>query len=407
MNNYIEFGNSENRNIVFCLVDRTSIISDSWANEIVKNISDYTISNITIKRYNILQGFDENQLLRVASLKYNFGIVLSTGTEFINGTNFFDSVEELIKKDFFIAGHILDRKDAFYELHHQCYIVNLQYYKSLDYPMIGDIHLGKKNFQIEPIRSEENYHDDYTPLWVKPGNEYRSYNHLCHGWNIISTALNNNLPIEIFDNNIRDNKIYYYPEHSNDFYKHFQYISYKEKFCVTEHVHSKNSESTNIFKKTKYDQVVIPASGIGYTDFVSENGTIIFYDYNDKSLEYWKSKYKKENCIIKFVKFDMLGKDLPLSDLLDINNKNTFINLSNIFCYEGTISFSNLRYRIYKENQMLNKIINDLPDSIINFTLRAASGFQELLLTGPANEFKETDIKNIIKPTWRYNTDWL
>lgn len=28
---------------------------------------------------------------------------------------------------------------------------------------------------MEPIRSSDNFHDDYTPLWIKPSDKYKKY----------------------------------------------------------------------------------------------------------------------------------------------------------------------------------------------------------------------------------------
>jgi hypothetical protein len=157
----------------------------------------------------------------------------------------------------------------------------------------------------------------------------------------------------------------------------------------------------------QYDQIVIPASGTLYANLISNNGKIVFYDYNNQSLEYWKSNFKNENDTVKFINYDMLATDMPLDSLLDVSINNTFINLSNIFCYEGTTSFANLKYRLYKENQLLEKIKTVLPESTINFTLRAASGFTNLQLTGKAKHFTTINISDIKKPTWHYNQDWF
>jgi len=122
--------------------------------ELIKNQADGVLSNLYKKGYTVFQWVDEDALINhVSTLGYEFALVVSTGTEFINGTAFFDALSNLITKDFFVAGHILDRGDAYYELHHQCYVINLKYYKQLGKPEIGKQQLGAKHKQWMPWRS--------------------------------------------------------------------------------------------------------------------------------------------------------------------------------------------------------------------------------------------------------------
>ena len=91
--NVVKFQQFKNP-IVFCFVDNTHIYSSSWACELIKNISDFTISNTFSKGYDILQGQDEDVLLRAAAdYGYKSAVVFSTVTEFINGQAFYNAVE--------------------------------------------------------------------------------------------------------------------------------------------------------------------------------------------------------------------------------------------------------------------------------------------------------------------------
>ena len=189
--NIVEYRNPLSKNnLVFCIVDDVDTYKNNWIKEIIKNLADFTVSNLYTKGYDVFVGYDEDILLKhVTDLKYNYAVVMSPGTEYINGLDFFNELEKLIQKDFFIAGHFLDRKDAYYELHHQCYVINLKDYADLDYPCIGGISPGSEHHQRSPVRSLENIHDDHTPTWIKPGETFKKYNHKCHGWNIVSKAL--------------------------------------------------------------------------------------------------------------------------------------------------------------------------------------------------------------------------
>ena len=366
--NVLEFNPGWDRDIVFCFVDNTRHYEGN-IRSLMKNQADGTLANIYNKGYTVYQWVDEDALLRYATSKgHKWAVVFSTGTEFINGTKFFDALTQLTSKEFFIAGHVLDRGDAFYELHHQCYVVNLDKYKKLDYPKIGKQELGSNHIHIIPKRSKENIHDDYTPTWVQYGEHTREeYQHKCYGWNILSTAFDNKETVLVFDDNIRDNKIHFYPESPVDFNKQLSWAYYRLNYCQKDFVHTENTEVTHLPVK-QYSQIVTPASGVWFEDYVTDNAVVIMYDYNQTALDYWKEHAPKiKNVTYKFVLCDLLttGK---LDEHIDLNITNTLVHLSNIFNYEGTNFFYSLDYRRYKENELLDRLKN----VEVYFNLRAS-----------------------------------
>ena len=359
-------------NIVFCIVDDISTYTNQEIKTTIRNILDFTISNLYIKGYRVLIGTDEDELLKSIS-GYQYAVVMSPGTEYINGYAFFDALDNLLKKDFFLAGHVLDRTtyNAYYELHHQCYVVNLNYYRELNQPAIGKLEYDVVHTQIEPLRSLENFHDDYTPRFVSHGNDCKTYTNRCHGWNALRLAFENNLPVIVFDESIRNNKKHYYPEVEQDYYKHKDYIEYKLNFCEKEFVHTDNTEWSNGISEL-YNQVIIPASGYLYLDLIDQ-GNVIFYDYNQRALDYYKENcIRKENINYKFIKTDLLNS-VELVDHVDPTLK-TFVNLSNIFCYEGTVAKYSLQHRLLAQNNLVEALKNKVKNIDINFTLKADDG---------------------------------
>jgi hypothetical protein len=389
--------------IAFCCVDYTHSIKSAWVKELTKNIADYTISNVYGKRYNVFVGLDEDELLKyVTDLGYNYAVVFATGTEFINAKEFFKAVENITSTDFFIAGHILDRGEAYYELHHQCYIVNLETYKELDYPFIGKQDLGCRHTQIEPARSTYNIHDGYTPTWVKTGWKERHYNHKCHGWNIISIALSKEYNVQVFDDAIRNNKRYYYPESLKDFNKQLGWSYSRKNYCETELV---NKEHTDLFTvpDLDFEYVITTASGTWYVDYISKDKpvTVLVYDYNQAALDYWKTHEPAlRNVTFKYLKIDLLGQS-NINDLLPQTDCKTILNLSNIFCYEGNSMFASLDYRLYQENQLLDEVP---PNYYVLFSGRSYIGFADEINYG--QQLRKTNINELTKPTWHMNSDW-
>ena len=366
--NIIEFNPGWKTDIAFCMVDNTRKYQSN-IREFMKNQADGTLANIYNKGWIVYQWIDEDALLRhAANNGHNWAVVFSTGTEFINGTAFFDAVLTLTKEEFFIAGHVLDRKDAYYELHHQCYVVNLEKYKEFGCPEVGRQELGTVHTQDMPIRSEQNFHDDYTPIVVVCGFEKKQYNHKCHGWNILSKAFEIN-QVQVFENNIRDNKRHFYPESPVDFYKNLSWAYHRLNYCHDTFVHTNNTETVHLPIK-QYDQIVTPASGVWYGSYLTDNATVIIYDYNQASLDYWKEHAPViQNVNYQFVLCDLLGQDSLADYIQPVSN--TLINLSNIFNYEGTNFFYSLDYRKHKETELLKAIENVCPSAEVYFSLEA------------------------------------
>jgi hypothetical protein len=415
-NNIIEFKSTNKQSkIAICCVDRTPAAANSWIREIVKNQADYTISNVAGKFYDVYQGLDEDELLcYVADLNYEFAVVFSTGTEFINGYDFFKQVELYTVTDIALAGHILDRDDAYYELHSQCYYINLSIYNAQGRPIVGDTQLGQTHQQIKPNRSVENFHDDYTPLWISKGAALHEYNHRCHGWNILSNYLAADLKIIAFSDDVRKTKIHLYPEYVYDFNKNVGWVYYRQNVCATCFVHKDNTEWE--FTKTNLNvrQVITPASGLWHAPLLTNDQMkVVFYDYNLSALEYWKQHAPKSNNVeYTFVHLDLLGEAVDFTKIIDLTLLDqTIFNLSNIFCYEGTACLYNTNYRIYKENQILQHIKDIAPDSYIAINMRAGGTFYSAAdLHGEvtlAKDIRLTDVSKLKKPTWRMNSDWL
>ena len=436
--------------IVYCIIDKTNLYTHN--KEVIKNISDWTIQNITILGYKVLVSPDEDSLLKeAATTDAKYAVVISTGTEFINGYNWFDEVEEFCREGFFLAGHILDRKEFYYELHDQCYIINLDSFKLLGQPTVGKAEHFSPHLQIEPFRSEENLHDDYTPTWVKRGGNIKQYQHRAHGWNLLSIGFKNNLSVKVFDEKLRSNKHHYYPEYDS-YFNQSAFLYQRQGFCNGMALYLGNSETViSVPVQNNIKQLVVPASGLNWVKYLEENGydenTLVeFYDYSFLTLEYmqhliksWDGNNYKEFALNYFQnKFNFINANIPYCgsitediipnwkhivdtvkikfrwlDLLDSNNDlswitdGAIINVTNIFNYIGTATVRSVRERVFLENLFISRIQEIAPNATVIFTRRAADGFidsdqNKAIL---AKDLKLTDIEQLKKPTW-HMYDW-
>lgn len=390
--------------ICFLLIDDTYLIKDTYIKELIKNVSDYTISNITDKGYDLFHGQHEDlSLNQLSDLDYTHCVVFTTGTEFINGEAFFEIIENYIQNDFLVAGHVLDRKEAYYELHKQCYIINFSLYKKYNKPIIGKEQLNTKHRQTKPWRSKDNIHDDYTPIWVNGGEDQMDYNHKMHGYHILSTAFDNDIPVLVFDNSIRQHKKYHY----YDSLEELSWLYFRQSHAQTTFVHRNSNEFPPKDFANKVTEVFTPASGDWWFNNLDleHKCKVIFYDYNQKSLDYWKQNCKEHvNVTYEFVLIDLLSMELDLTQYLKTNNP--LINLSNIFCYEGTTAFANLKYRLHRENKLISHIIDKFPESYLYFCNRACSGFKDVQYFDIAKNFTTIELDSLKTPTYHQNGDW-
>ena len=113
--------------IVYCILDNIENQAGTYSKEVARNVSDYFLSLIINSGNDIIIDDDSDKLLkRVASDDfYSHAVFVITGTHPTLSENIINSVEEKCKEHFTVAGHILDRNDAYYEIHNQFFIVNL------------------------------------------------------------------------------------------------------------------------------------------------------------------------------------------------------------------------------------------------------------------------------------------
>ena len=244
--------------------------------------------------------------------KYNHILFIAAGVRIYDSSILID-VNNVINDNpkYMAAAHILEWGNDWYELHHQFVLVNIKNWQAAGKPVYGG---WKPDVDILPAiqRSKENFHDDYTPLWIKPTGEHMWIYHEKQGWNFIGEALMNGFEIVNWSKQIRDKRTYYYPETNSDLFynclmnrQHHIDITnpnqrklINETIGIADQVWVLNSEDMDIMSNgERYDLVALPASGFKYLDIfksnaLKNNGKIIIYDFNQDSLDWIETIYK-------------------------------------------------------------------------------------------------------------------
>ena len=221
----------------------------------------------------------------ITSCTTEFALVVKIGTRF----NFRVLLDNFDYETVSLVGHILDKGSRYWAVHDQCFIV-----KVADY----DVTRTKTLRSVE--RSEENFHDDYTPIWIKDGGK-EIYIHGCdlHGEELpsgaylISNLLRAGKKIEPFNRTVRDDKRFLYI----DWKKHKGYYRvHPQKLDIFQ---KKNQRVFAWSTETQYDRDEIKIEP--YEHFVGcANGlqallythtklkSITFCDINENSLRFTK-----------------------------------------------------------------------------------------------------------------------
>jgi len=265
---------------------------------------------------------------------YEYCVIQSAGCT-LRSFDYDREIRDFIKENTFgAAGHILNWPGRWLELHPQFFIVNILAWKEVGCPEFGE---WCSDSQLLPVieRSIENFHDDYTPLWVKYLGKEEIQSEAGRGWKLLRAMFLNNWPVITLSEKLRFNKFYYYPEHETDKFENsiktltpYENQNWNQSKIISDVKSIKdqiwlfNSETMCVTNRGKFDLVVNTASGFKLFDIfknqkLNEQGRIIVYDFNPKSLRWYKHFHSWKNndlldCIRNFPEkdyFTWIGKN--------------------------------------------------------------------------------------------------
>ena len=454
--------NKKNK-ILICIHDILDSCQSNSAREVAINLSDYMISKFIKKDFDVFVGNDEDELLNNAAneLFYSHAVMIASGTSMKLSDRLISEIVNKCQEEFFISGHILDRDESYFELHHQFYIIDLNEYTNINRPFIGEPE-DIVHFQIEPIKSIEII-DTYIPKFIQQGNTEKQYFKKMHGWNIIRQGLIFNKKIIDLDYGIRDNKKYFYYEYDHVFIRESADLFYNQFFFNNFVVpFNSDSMSTEIEFNGPVDQYITVGTGLHWVKNLEligfhDNTTVTFTDINPlviifmkKLVSTWDGKdyidfYLKnqENELpnnvpydytsyieynrtiwnnftqqfdnwedtwnkVKNINFKFISIDYMSNYNLDWIEKDqrTFFNVSDVFDHVPTVFLASIKYRISCENRLIQKLKDIDEDITLKFSARAADAFLRNEHINKVKNLTLTDINEIsIKPYW-HDYDW-
>lgn len=102
-----------------------------------------------------------------------------------------------------LIAHVIWHKDQRPYINDQCWFAELDQFES------SDLNSTQVTTCV-PVRSEQNIHDDYTPVWLKPGSVVDTYSVTHFGQGLLAKQLNNNKIVCNWSNAARSIKFFCY-----------------------------------------------------------------------------------------------------------------------------------------------------------------------------------------------------
>jgi hypothetical protein len=324
------------KRVAFALYDQLSH-KDKTYRDHVRAISMFDIK-VTMSRMGttdaVIEGDNIDSMISQAFENgYNYIYLMNIGYITSDHGLVAEIVDFAEQNHYSLVGHILEdcryfknQPSGFFHLHTQSFLLNLDIWDNFGQPKFGE-RTWVENFSIPDYsRSDENVHDDYTPLWVTPVTEPRPpgvdsnakmyTGPVSPGWNLLASLLANHSAVVNFPESFRRKKSYLYPEIDDN---RFQRILAGEKGITVEatgptyaqHHYLKETDFTNVtgavfvfnndsmqlerlqyFPGTKLGTLYAVAAGFKPLQLLSQvdcdSARVVYIDYSQDALDYRK-----------------------------------------------------------------------------------------------------------------------
>lgn len=304
-------------------------------------------------------------------------IVIQEGCFFYDHltVNFLKEIDNSLE-EYSLIGHILNRKNSYYNIHEQCFILNIDHWRQAGMPKFYDNSIDSL---IGIKRSKDNFHDDYTPIWIQKDNvnHQEKITKLKFGGKVISELLKKDFKVRPFLDHERALKkfIYYNDQEQIENLLSWDKLNVNHKNYFPYTTKPQNIE----FNKTGNCYISVancPESLYRINKVYKEIKKIIFYDISITALIFSEIFIKKfQNHYVQFVddfetllptkhhktkpinynfefdkikpvldhirnnniKIEYLLGDITRNNIIKNINESTIISLTNVFTYQKNL----------------------------------------------------------------------
>ena len=310
-------------------------VNDPWLKQ---KCSQITISSLTIAP--VLIGANVDEILASVPERVEWLILLKSGC-YLDDPGLL--VERVLQTEPSIIGHILAYSGEYPFFHDQFLAISLPKWKQLGRPQFCSAGVQKLScFE----RSAENFHDDYTPLYLNKKMGFLQTTARL-GSEVISRSLESDGSLKNICNEIRPLKLYLYPHHGcelilkqswknqlqlpglHENHKRFFNTYLKPDYCDLTFwpFNTENIIPPDEYSSAGFQNLVTPASGLLSEALIWNSNlhninSLLFFDINRNQLDFkkmiwneWSDKVSYSYLVKKFLE----EKDLPTSPRISEN----------------------------------------------------------------------------------------
>jgi hypothetical protein len=332
----IEYYSKSLDNILICLVyNKDMKFADPFVEMACKNIADYYYLNLILQNLKVSAVTSLKQALVSASVKQcRYVLYVELGNFLMFGHEIFDHIIDQLNEiqDTRFIGHILDYGNGSFYIHSQFFLIDAVWALANNVITIEpeDTNIEWQGGVIE--RSNENFHDHYTPKHVNATLAESTFIGRGRGWNILDKLCKTNSIMSPWQEPVRRKKEYLYPTVKEETSVAKSKIA---RFINAETAFVANTETIDIEKfnyvteNVNFKQIAIPAGGIlpYYYPYLLGIDKVLIYDYSNTALNFaqniinkWDGKNYKNfvtsNYDLKFLNETHHGRRF-----LDYNDK--------------------------------------------------------------------------------------
>jgi hypothetical protein len=245
--------------------------------------------------------------------RFRWAVVISSGSYLYSLDPVVDAVDYARKSQTPLVAHLLHR-DAGYSIHNQFFVIDLRAYQAARHPRLTPQSKQRTIRSRRIVRSDENIHHDYTPLWVKSAAGFETYDldENCFGSRLINAFVNIGYEIKNVPQSVRQRKLFLYPQFNTKALKNlrnknfdivadnnsdlgrFRSLLWDFEQSTVKSFYATNTEPMALpVAGKKFDFLAAVCGGIkpvcilGINDFVPDTKVLLF-DFSPAAIQYQK-----------------------------------------------------------------------------------------------------------------------